>query len=86
MIVATKKLTIFLIKFFMILITREMSLMICLCIIIFVIIKCLCILFFKYAYVFDGDTFIIKEKDQVLNELLDNHAYNEEIYSKGIYF
>jgi hypothetical protein len=30
----------------------------------------------KYAYVFDGDTFIIKEKDEVLDELLDNHAYN----------
>jgi hypothetical protein len=36
----------------------------------------LCILFFKYAYVFDGDTFIIKEKNEVLDELLDNHAYN----------
>ena len=30
----------------------------------------------KYAYVFDGDTFIIKEKNEVLDELLDNHAYN----------
>jgi hypothetical protein len=30
----------------------------------------------KYAYVFDGDNFIIKEKDEVLDELLDNHAYN----------
>ena len=30
----------------------------------------------KYAYVFDRDTFIIKEKNEVLDELLDNHAYN----------
>ena len=30
----------------------------------------------KYAYIFDGDTFIIKEKDEVLDDLLDNHAYN----------
>jgi len=30
----------------------------------------------KYAYVFNGDTFIIKEKNEVLDELLDNHAYN----------
>ena len=38
--------------------------------------KCLCILFFKYAYVFDGEKFIIKKKDEVLDELLDNYAYN----------
>ena len=30
----------------------------------------------KYAYIFDGDNFIIKEKEEILNELLDNHAYN----------